>query len=232
MSNKRILISSLLAAAMVATLLLGRPRAHRLPRVAARIDAPRFDQAQARPAPEGPRHGIDRLPVAEYGNNPDAFIHQRHDYPPDTPERLGPKVGRMLFDLETVVDTVASGHEPCSRIDQARGKPLDADEQQAARQVLQEFFDKATPIVDATLEGELSVEDAFLQLQTMRVDLNCKLMASLALDEPQLLVLWAQMEGFTDEGCSGRAPKGGPEVIPQGFSRRGESADVPPPGKH
>jgi hypothetical protein len=40
-------------------------------------------------------------------------------------------------------------------------------------------------------------------------------------------MLWPQMDGMIDEGCAGRVPKGGPEVIPPGHSRRGAANDEP-----
>jgi hypothetical protein len=81
--------------------------------------------ATAEPALDSSGDKRDRLDVPRYGYDPDnAFVRQRHDYPPDTPERLGPDVGRVLFDLETVIDTVASGADEAGRIHDARHSPL------------------------------------------------------------------------------------------------------------
>jgi hypothetical protein len=224
LTRRRVLVGAALAAGLVAALAGSRRAA--LPRAAEA--APRVELALAEVRPGGgpaPATGPARLAVPVHGTNEHEFVRQRHDYPPDTPEKLGPRIGRVLFDLETVIDMVAHGHEEGSAIAVTRGRALTADEQKAGQTVLQQFFDEATPVVDAALAQELPLDQAFERLLQLRIDLNCRLMGALALDEPQLLALWPQMEGMTDEGCSGRTDKPDREIIPEGMQRRGDGAE-------
>lgn len=170
---------------------------------------------------------IGRLPVDPYGSNPDEFVHQRHDYPPDTPQRLGPKVGRVLFDLETVVDEVSRAREPGSRIVEVRGEPIEGDDVERARQALQDFFERATPVVDRALTGEITLDAAFDELLARRQELNCELMVSLGMFEEELYFLWPQTRGVLSPACANPRPEERLEV-PAGHHLRGGQG----PDKH
>lgn len=180
----------------------------------ARADAP---AARARRNPGTQWRRLEDVP--EYGANPDEFVRQRHDYPPDTPERLGPKVGRVLFDLEVVVDGVAGGHVEGGKIHEVRGTPLTADEQAAGQAVLQKFFDEATPIVDGALDQQIDLELVYAQLLALRAAMNCDLSAALELNREEIFTLWPQIEGMHDEECFLTRPDER-EVIPAGKDRR------------
>lgn len=168
---------------------------------------------------------IGRLPVEPYGSNPDEFVRQRHDYPPDTPARLGPKVGRVLFDLETVVDEVSRAQEPGSRVVEVRGEPVENDELERARQALQAFFDDATPVVDRALTGEISTDQAFDELLARREELNCELMVSLGMFEEELYFLWPQTRGILSPTCANPRPHERLEVPDGHHLRGGQGAD-------
>jgi hypothetical protein len=164
----------------------------------------------------------DRLDVPAHGYDPDnAFVRQRHDYPPDTPARLGPDVGRLLFDMETVVDTVATGADESGRIHQIRHSPLTPDEQQAGRDVLQKFFDDATPLVDAALAGETSLDETAQLLMARRIAMNCDLAMVLGLNEHEIYQLFPQMKGYVEERCFFVRPDNEPpDPVPGDGARR------------
>lgn len=89
--------------------------------------------------------------IPKWGTDPDPFVRQRHDYPPSTPERLGPLCSAFLFDVERLLDAVERGQEAKAPIARARGAPLQPAEREQARVVLQSFFDAVTPLVDGVL---------------------------------------------------------------------------------
>jgi len=184
--------------------------------------------AMAASAPASPGGSmIERLPVAPYGSDPKPFIRQRHDYPPNTPERLGPKVGRVLFDLETVTDEVSRADQATGRIAEVRGDPVEPEDRERARKALQKFFDEATPIVDQALVGVISSDQAFEKLLEKRTALNCDLMVSLGLYEEQLFFLWPQTKDVLGPSCRNPRPTE-PFIVPEGQQLRGEHT----PGKH
>lgn len=222
---RRAILGVALTAALIALVVSLAARDHPSPARAANATLPAAPRATAPPVVAARGESIvaiERLPVPTYGANPDAFVRQRHDYPPDTPERLGPKVGRVLFDLETIVDEVSRAREPGSRIVDVRGEPVEVDEVERARQALQDFFDDATPVVDRALAGQLTLDDAFDTLLARRQELNCDLMVSLGMFEEELYFLWPQTRGVLAPGCANPRPTEQLE-LPAGHHLRGQA---------
>jgi hypothetical protein len=122
-----------------------------------------------------------------YGYNAEeAFVRQRHDWPPDTAERLGPAVGLYLADFELIVDTIADG----TQVSAARGTPLAEEDREGARRTLQVFIDDIDPIVDEVLAGVRTAEEAFPAIQDRRRRLNRELAERLGLTPTQFAALF------------------------------------------
>jgi hypothetical protein len=145
----------------------------------------------AHPILQDPKAPHARRVLAEDGhwygyNSEEAFVRQRHDWPPDTAERLGPAIGLYLADFELVIDTIADG----ARVDAARGTPLAEEEREGARQTLQLFIDDINPIVDEVLAGVRTAEEAFPAIQDRRRLLNRELTERLGLTPAQFVALF------------------------------------------
>jgi hypothetical protein len=145
----------------------------------------------ARPVVQDPEAPHARRELAEDGywygyNAEEAFVRQRHDWPPDTAERLGPAVGLYLADFEMVVDTIANG----AQVDAARGAPLAEDEREGARRTLQAFIDDIDPIVEEVLVGVRTAEEVFPAIQDRRRRLNRDLAERLGLTPTQFVALF------------------------------------------
>lgn len=126
-----------------------------------------------------------------YGPREDAFIRQPHDYPPTTPEKLGAS-GVYLFDLERVQDMVRRGQDGDSELALALGHPISDEEREAARGVIQRFFDDTVPDIDAVLSGKLTSDEAFARIAPRRQKMDGELRRALGLSEQQFAQLWPQ----------------------------------------
>jgi hypothetical protein len=191
------------ALTMVAVLLLGRqaPRNSDSAQVPhASWDQPRAEKpVPPRQAPQTPAAPQAREPAPSevQGRREGGFVRQRHDYPTDTPERLGPEIGLYLFDLERVVDVVARGDQEGAEIARVRGEPLTAREREQGRRALQAFFDAATPIVDDVLAGEKTRAQGLAELRALRHELNRELARALALGAKGLTELFPHLAEAT-----------------------------------
>ncbi len=128
-----------------------------------------------------------------YDEHPDAFIRQPLDYSPDTPRLLGAEIGVNLFDLERISDMIHRGTESNSAISRVIGRSLQTTEQQKARQLLQQFFDEAMPVVDAILASEMTQQEGEAFFKPRRQQLNRELRAALAITEPEFLAIWPHL---------------------------------------
>ena len=128
-----------------------------------------------------------------YDEHPDAFIRQPLDYSPDTPRLLGAEIGVSLFDLERIADMIHRGTESNSAISRVLGRPLQTTEQQKARQLLQQFFDEAMPVVDAILGSEMTPQEGEAFFKPRRQQLNHELRAALAITEPEFFAIWPHL---------------------------------------
>jgi hypothetical protein len=129
----------------------------------------------------------------DYGTDEDPFIRQPQDYGSDTPEILGNRISYHVYDLERVQDMVRRGTEPGSEIAQARGAPLTAEEREAARQLLQAFFDDTVPEVDGVIAGELTREQAYERIGPRRLELDRRLREVLHLSDEQFHDVWPHL---------------------------------------
>jgi hypothetical protein len=187
------------ALAVVVVLLLARqtpPSSEVAPAVHEDRDQPRVGE----PVPPRPAAQTVAAPQARepapgqvQGGREGGFVRQRHDYPTDTPKRLGPEIGLYLFDLERVVDVVARGDREGAEIARVRGEPLTAREREQARRALQAFFDAATPIVDDVLAGQRTRAQGLAELRALRHELNRELARALALGTEGLAELFPHL---------------------------------------
>lgn len=136
----------------------------------------------------------------DYGTDVDPFIRQPQDYGSDTPAILGERISFHVYDLERVQDMVRRGTEPHSEIAQVRGTPLTEDEREAARRVLQAFFDQTVPDVDAIIEGSMSRDEGYDRIRPRRLALDRDLRDALGLTDKQLYELWPHLRDRDDIG--------------------------------
>lgn len=126
----------------------------------------------------------------DYGTDPDPFVRQPLDYPSDTPRILGNRISYHVYDLELVQDMVRRGDQPGSEIAQVRGEPLTDHERQAARALLQGFFEATVPEVDDIIAGSLSRDEGYEFIGARRLELDRGLRAALGLSQKQFDSLW------------------------------------------
>jgi hypothetical protein len=133
-----------------------------------------------------------------YGDDPDPFIRQPLDYGMDTPKILGNRISYHVYDLETVQDMVRRGQEADSEIARVKGRPLTDSERNAARAVIQEFFDETVPDVDGVIGGELSQDEAYDAIGPRRRQMNEDLRRALDLTEDEFYKIWPHVRDVED----------------------------------
>ncbi len=156
------------------------------------VKAPAVEaQAVSQPKPTTIKH--------KYDDNPDIFIRQPIDYPPDMPRRMGDKISICVFDLELVKEAIRTGNEPGSKFAKTLGRQLSEQERTAARAALQAFFDEGVPVMDSLMLEQKSLDEGFEFFQPRRQQLNQELRKVMNLSQEEFYKLYPHIKSFDEK---------------------------------